>query len=166
MPSTVPNQRLVQIHRERASANFLGIKNDNWQRAARDLGAHALLLYLYFASNADGFQLALSPSAIRQSVGMPSQTYRDQFLKLIDKGYLVHKSGNLYEFFERPQFIPKEENTSSVSAFDTTNDVLSNTPVVCDAPRNDIEINNINIINNIKNKRLEKQVSPPHQFQF
>lgn len=50
MPNTVPNQRIIAIHRE---------------RAARDLGAHALMLYLYFASNANGFTLALSPAAIR-----------------------------------------------------------------------------------------------------
>lgn len=72
MPNTVPNQRLVAIHRERASSDFLGIKNSHWQAAARDLGAHALMLYLYFASNANGFLLALSPAAIRQAVGMPS----------------------------------------------------------------------------------------------
>ena len=46
MPNTVPNQRLVAIHRERASSDFLGIKNSHWQAAARDLGAHALMLYL------------------------------------------------------------------------------------------------------------------------
>ena len=82
MPNTVPNQRLVAIHRERASSDFLGIKNSHWQAAARDLGAHALMLYLYFASNANGFMLALSPAAIRQAVGMPSSTYRDQFVRL------------------------------------------------------------------------------------
>ena len=65
MPNTVPNQRIIAIHRERAASDFLGIKNDNWQTAARDLGAHALMLYLYFASNANGFTLALSPAAIR-----------------------------------------------------------------------------------------------------
>ena len=54
MPNTVPNQRIIAIHRERAASDFLGIKNDNWQAAARDLGAHALMLYLYFASNANG----------------------------------------------------------------------------------------------------------------
>lgn len=47
MPYTVPNQRVVTIHREKARSDFLGIKNENWQSAARDLGAHALLLYLY-----------------------------------------------------------------------------------------------------------------------
>ena len=65
MPKTVPNQRVVTIHRERAASDFLGIKNSHWQAAARDLGAHALMLYLYFASNANGFTLALSPAAIR-----------------------------------------------------------------------------------------------------
>ena len=55
MPRTVPNQRLIAIHRERAATDFLGIKNSHWQAAARDLGAHALMLYLYFASNANGF---------------------------------------------------------------------------------------------------------------
>ena len=42
MPYTVPNQRVVTIHREKARSDFLGIKNENWQSAARDLGAHAL----------------------------------------------------------------------------------------------------------------------------
>lgn len=56
MPKTVANQRVVKIHRERAASDFLGIKNENWQYAARDLGAHALLLYLYLAANADGYR--------------------------------------------------------------------------------------------------------------
>lgn len=43
MPNKVPNQRIIAIHRERAASDFLGIKNDNWQAAARDLGAHALI---------------------------------------------------------------------------------------------------------------------------
>lgn len=62
---TYPNQRMVNIHREKISADFLGIKNENWKAAARDLGAHAFMLYLYLASNANGFTLALSPAAIR-----------------------------------------------------------------------------------------------------
>ena len=99
MPNTVPNQRIIAIHRERAASDFLGIKNSHWQAAARDLGAHALMLYLYFASNANGFTLALSPAAIRYAVGMPPSTYRDQFVKLIDKGYLVQrKNSNTYDF--------------------------------------------------------------------
>lgn len=63
--TTYPNQRMVKVHRERAKNDFLGIKNENWQSASRDLGAHALQLYLYLASNADNYTLALSPSAVR-----------------------------------------------------------------------------------------------------
>ena len=64
MPNTVPNQRVVIIHRERATSDFLGIKNAHWQAAARDLGAHALMLYLYFASNATGLPMALFRSTL------------------------------------------------------------------------------------------------------
>lgn len=66
MPETYPNQRMIKIHRERATSDFLGIKNENWMYASRDLGAHALRLYLYLAANANGYTLALSPAAIRQ----------------------------------------------------------------------------------------------------
>ena len=103
MPYTVPNQRIVTIHREPAKSDFLGIKNENWMTAGRDLGAHALMLYLYLASNANGYHLALSPSAIRQALGMPTSTYRDQFVKLLDRGYLVDAGGNQFDFYEIPQ---------------------------------------------------------------
>ena len=47
MPKTVPNQRVIRVHRERASSDFLGIKNERWMAASRTLGATALRLYLY-----------------------------------------------------------------------------------------------------------------------
>ena len=90
MPYTVANQRKVRVHRERASADFLGIKNENWKAAARDLKPHALLLYMYIASNADKYELALSPAAITAEIGMPRSTYHDQFKVLVNKGYLVN----------------------------------------------------------------------------
>ena len=99
---TYPNQREINIHRERAASNFLGIKNDNWMAASRILGAHALRLYLYLASNADGYRLALSPAAIQQEIGMPTSTYRDQFRRLEALHYIKHSSGNTYDFYERP----------------------------------------------------------------
>ena len=68
MPYTVPNQRTVFIHRNMLLNDFLGIQNANWQAAARDLGAHALMLYLYLASNANNYEFALSPAAIRQAI--------------------------------------------------------------------------------------------------
>ncbi len=166
MPKTVANQRVVKIHRERASSDFLGIKNENWQYAARDLGAHALLLYLYLAANADGYTLALSPTAIRQAVGMPPQTYRDQFLKLIDKKYLVQTGGNVYEFYEKPQHEaqPYEKISQTADVLDFTDSVYVKPQAVEKSTADNREIN-INTINNI-NKPQEKQVSLAPQFKF
>ena len=67
------------------------------------MGAHSLMLYLYLASNADGYCLALSPVAVRQAIGMARSTYHDQFHRLVDKGYLVPSKGNTFEFYEVPQ---------------------------------------------------------------
>lgn len=157
MPKTVPNQRVVTIHRERAASDFLGIKNSHWQAAARDLGAHALMLYLYFASNANGFTLALSPAAIRQAIGMPPQTYRDQFIKLIDRGYLVERGGNTYDFYETPRAVEREKTEETTCAWEETKAVQSEPQGVENATAEDREIN-INIIDN-KNSGGEKQVS-------
>lgn len=112
-PITFPNQRMVKVHRERAKSDFLGIKNENWQSASRDLGAHALQLYLYLASNADNYTTALSPVAVRQAIGMARSTYHDQFHKLVDKGYLVPSHGNTFDFYEVPQSATQSKNTVS-----------------------------------------------------
>ena len=112
-PITFPNQRTVKVHREKARSDFLGIKNENWQAASRDLGAHALQLYLYLASNADNYTLALSPAAVRQTIGMARSTYHDQFEKLVLKRYLVPSHGNTYEFYEVPQPATQSQNALS-----------------------------------------------------
>ena len=165
MPKTVPNQRTVSIHRERAQSDFLGIKNSSWQAAARDLGAHALLLYLYFASNANGFTLALSPTAIRQTIGMPPQTYRDQFVKLIDKGYLVQRgNGNTYDFYETPQHATHTTQDDTADGYSFTDAVQQQTQAVQNttAENREININNTNK----KNNGGEKQASPAPKFYF
>lgn len=97
---TYPNQRTVKIHREKPTADFLGIKNENWKAASRDLSAHALKLYMYLASNADNFELALSPAAILKEIGMARSTYHDQFHILESKGYIKDLGSNRYEFLK------------------------------------------------------------------
>lgn len=115
MPAiTFPNQRVVRIHREPVKTDFLGIKNENWQAASRDLGAHGLRLYLYLAANANNYNLALSPAAARAAIGIPRSTYFDQFAILVDKRYLVPGAGNTYDFYEVPQ--PATQTQKEVSA--------------------------------------------------
>ena len=115
---TFPNQRMIRIHRESAKTDFLGIKNENWQAASRDLGAHALQLYLYLASNANNYTTALSPVAVRQAIGMARSTYHDQFHKLVDKGYLISGTGNSFDFYEVPQTATQVRTMSSAGGQD------------------------------------------------
>lgn len=118
---TFPNQRTIHINRERVSSDFLGIKNENWQFAARDLGAHAFMLYMYLAANKDNYTLALSPTAVRQSIGMARSTYHDQFHKLVDRGYLIPSHGSTFEFYEIPRAATQSQNsmTENGQVFDT-----------------------------------------------
>ena len=152
---TFPNQRVISIHRESARSDFLGIKNENWQAAARDLGAHALMLYLYLASNANGYNLALSPAAICQAIGMPKSTYRDQFEKLLSRGYLIQTKGNSFDFYEKPQ--PRHatqqscENsiTANVQSFnEQARGDIQGTSVVQEKASSITEINNTQISTN------------------
>lgn len=152
MPTmSFPNQRLVRVHRERATSDFLGIKNANWQAASRDLGAHALQLYLYLASNADNYTLALSPAAVRQSIGMARSTYHDQFHKLVDRGYLVPSTGNTFEFHEVPQAATQTQKEVSANGLDFEEcpgcDSRGGSDGQCVLPE-DIEINNNALTNN------------------
>ena len=145
MPETFPNQRMVKVHRERATANFLGIKNENWQAASRNLGAHGLQLYLYLASNADNYTLALSPAAVRQAIGLKRSTYHDKFHELEEKGYLVNTHGNTFEFYEVPQAAAQTKKSVTADGLNFEEYPSSDTPICSNGQgmlSDNIEINN------------------------
>lgn len=110
-PVTYPNQRLVTIHKADIGNQFLGINKEVWMAACRDLGYPATILYLYLSANANNYQLALSPAAVQNALGMPRTTYRDQIRNLINKGYLVEVGGNRLDFYEVPKKTNVLENT-------------------------------------------------------
>ena len=170
MPNTTyPHQRMVKVHRESVKTDFLGIKNENWKAASRNLRPPAFILYLYLASNANNFTVALSPAAIRQEIGMARSTYHDQFHILVDKGYLVPSHGNTFEFYEIPQprtaqTTPKEE--MSDDGYDFTDDELVIPPAANFNSVDNTEIN-IDSIDIIDKCGEEKQVSPaPKRMEF
>lgn len=108
MPVTSPNQKIVHVHRdmpEKNEGNFLLIKKSNLYAAYKRLNATPLVLYLYLAGNKDGYDLALSPKAIQEEVGLPESTCRDQIKVLIKHGYLKAKKegSNVYDFYENPE---------------------------------------------------------------
>ena len=114
MPTTVPIQRIVHIHRDmpqNGDRDFLVVKNQNLYDAYRNLrdgrrGGTAIYLWSVLAGNKDSFDLAFSPKAIAERSGMPESTCRDSFEVLINKGYLVQKKdgSNIYDFYERPEY--------------------------------------------------------------
>lgn len=168
-PITYPNQRMVKIHRESAKADFLGIKNENWQAAARDLGAHGLRLYLYFAANANNYTLALSPAAVRAAVGIPRSTYFDQFAILVNKGYLVPATGNTYDFYEVPQAATQTQNSMTDSGQELEENPPRDSAVGCGGHTvlpEDREINNNPLIanpginNTNETEEMEKIIAP------
>lgn len=101
---TVPNQNVITIHRQYPKKDFLQIKKENWQNMLKECkDYYALALYLYFASNADNYKLAISPAAIEKAIGMARSTYYKKFALLIKQGYIIDKGANTYEFYEEPQ---------------------------------------------------------------
>ena len=70
MSYSVENQRFVKINKAELGNNFLGINNNAWKAASRDLGGTGLILYLYLASNMKGFKLAFSPADVIKETGI------------------------------------------------------------------------------------------------
>ena len=107
---TYENQNIVVIHREMPKSDFLQIKNQNWQNMIRETHDYfAFVLYLYFASNANGYTLALSPKAIENATGLARSTYYKKLKLLIDKGYVEVRGKNELHFYEVPQERSKKE---------------------------------------------------------
>lgn len=87
------------------------IKNENWKRANRDLTPYGLQLYLYFASNKDGYNFNLSQEDAEQDAGIRRTTFHNYINLMIEKGYLVKSKGNCYDFYEVPRGKPPADNT-------------------------------------------------------
>lgn len=111
MPQTFPNQKIIHINREPVKDNFLQIKIENWYNANKDLEPYGLQLYLYLAGNKDGFNLALSQKDAEEA-GIRPTTFHKYINVLIEKGYLVQRVGNIYDFYETPR---RAKKASSVS---------------------------------------------------
>ena len=143
MPNTVPNQKVVHIHKEKVNRDFLQISKENWYAANKDLEPYGLQLYLYLAGNADGFDLALSQKAAEEA-GIKKTSFNKYVNVLIEKGYLVQRSegSNIYDFYERPK---SKENAGAVPPCEQTKPPHGNQNPQDkqNQPQDNREINNI-----------------------
>ena len=114
---TYPNQKIIHINKE-TSNDFLQIDKDAWMKASNELTYNAFKIYLYLAGNQDGFDLALSRKALTDNIKMHDNSYSKGIKELTDKGYIIHKQGNIYDFY----LIPHSSGIShsSVDIYHTT----------------------------------------------
>ena len=116
---TVPNQKVVEIGQKAAcdkSNIYCRINKDTMFAAMRDLkepvmangkkiiAKEAFTLFMYFASNMNGYRFALSQKAVLEDTGIKKEAYQSAVNFLIAKSYLVPKRdrSNWYIFHEQP----------------------------------------------------------------
>ena len=103
---TYANQKVIRINKDKCTSDFLQIDNSEWHEAVKTLSASAFILYLYLASNNDGFRLALSQRAVQNAPGLSKASYHRAFEELWSAGYLTLEEGNCYSF----STIPNEDS--------------------------------------------------------
>lgn len=99
---TYPNQKIIHINKK-TSSDFLQIDKDAWMKASKELNYGTFRVYLYLAGNQDNFDLALSPVAVKEKVGISKNTYHRAITELQEKKYLFLKQGNIFDFYIYPQ---------------------------------------------------------------
>ena len=107
--TTYANQKSVCIHKPAVRNNFLQIANSDWMEANKTLTPYGLQLYLYLASNADGYNLELSPQHAENTAGIRRTTFYEYLRKLEINGYLVWKHTNVFDFYTTAR--PADERT-------------------------------------------------------
>lgn len=112
--NTVPNQRIVEIHKEKGTKANLYTANvlDNLNEAMQRLEQKASFkLYMYLAQNQNGFEMALSSSDFFETSGCGNTAYTTAFKELVEKGYLVPNllQKNKYDFYDKAQIQEEEE---------------------------------------------------------
>lgn len=84
----VPNQKIIQINKSFLVPPFLQVSEEELFDAARSLNRTEFILYLYFAKNADGYQLEFSPTAVANLGLMSKSSATEARQGLEKKGYI------------------------------------------------------------------------------
>ena len=108
---TVPNQKAVKVNKEECNKQnlYAAINLEAMENAAQMLDAGAFKLWIYFAKNQNGYELALSSKDVQDVFGIKIKQYNNAVAELIEKGFLVNTKGNNYDFYEVP-VITKSNN--------------------------------------------------------
>ena len=102
--TTNPNQLVVEVQKEPCDKTHLySMRNlEAEAAAARDLKYSSMILWLYLSRNQNGYELALSPKDVEETMGLRERTDRRCRNELMEKGYVVQVKGDRYMCYERP----------------------------------------------------------------
>ena len=109
---SVPNQKIIRIEKDKYQTRFLQIGDEQWKKAFQSMKPTVFGMYLYLASNKDGYSLELSAAAVEREIGIKKTAYHTALKDLEERGYLKKEQGNTYVFSPSPKFA----NTNSASA--------------------------------------------------
>jgi hypothetical protein len=121
---TYPNQKVLHINKGNYTENYLTIGIDEWIEASKNLKPITFRLYLYIASNADGFNLALSRQDVMNKLGVTKNSYHTGVKELEEKGYIVPKQGNIYDFYISPKKTEEETMYQYSGTLNEENEVM------------------------------------------
>lgn len=164
---SVPNQKIIRIEKDKYQSRFLQIGDEQWKKAFQSMRPTVFGLYLYLASNKDGYLLELSAAAVEQEIGIKKTAYHTALKDLEEKGYLKKEQGNTYAFSPSPKFA--NTNSAIANSAGTNLEVRkrelptpqTRTPYSANANLEvrgrDIEIDNINKINKTDITDIEKE---------
>ena len=164
---SVPNQKIIRIEKDKYQSRFLQIGDEQWKKAFQSMRPTVFGLYLYLASNKDGYLLELSAAAVEREIGIKKTAYHTALKDLEEKGYLKKEQGNTYAFSPSPKFA--NTNSAITNSADTNLEVRKcelptpqmRTPYSANANLEvrgrDIEIDNINKINKTDITDVEKE---------
>ena len=164
---SVPNQKIIRIEKDKYQSRFLQIGDEQWKKAFQTMKPTVFGMYLYLASNKDGYLLELSAAAVEREIGIKKTAYHTALKDLEEKGYLKKEQGNTYAFSPSPKFA--NANSANANSASTNLEVRKcelptpqmRTPDSANANLEvrgrDIEIDNINKINKIDITDIEKK---------
>ena len=164
---SVPNQKIIRIEKDKYQSRFLQIGDEQWKKAFQSMRPTVFGLYLYLASNKDGYLLELSAAAVEREIGIKKTAYHTALKDLEEKGYLKKEQGNTYAFSPSPKFA--NTNSAIVNSANANLEVRKcelptpqmRTPNSANANLEvrgrDIEIDNINKINKTDITDIERE---------
>lgn len=99
---TYPNQKIITINKAKTDKQntYATINKECLIKAVTELKHNELKIYLYLASNQNGYQLALSSADVAEKTNASKRKIQEAINSLIEKGYLVETGANSYDFIE------------------------------------------------------------------